>query len=214
MIDSPLGSQPPDPNATTRPGLRQALRTQTAAAHQRLDGRFDGMEAASSPALYEEFLLVNHACHEEIEPVLAASPVVDVVADWSARGRLASLEADLARMGLRPLRLAAFPIDRPSLPEAVGIAYVLEGSRLGARFIRRKFEADGVPDGWPDMSDAFLRQAGEPERFRSFIAAISELRFCDVETNLAVGAANRTFDYFLAAAELAGASRRLVLGAA
>lgn len=112
---------------------RFALRTRTAAAHAALDahvGALDGPEA------YARYLRGIHAFRAPVERALAGVP--------DAPAPLAGLiEADMAAAGVAPA--AARRFDTPADASALaGVAYVLEGSSLGARLLHRQVTAFGA----------------------------------------------------------------------
>lgn len=192
------------PDRSTPPAsLRSRLRRETRAAHERLDASFIGL-SEGDPADYGLFLRMNEACHGTIEPVLAASPLAAL---WPPRvpGPHAAALADMEAIGLRPIVPAPFPVARPSLAQAVGIAYVLEGSKLGARQILKKLAKDD-PAATDRPPTAFLSHvAGSAEGFRGFLDLIEDLVADSFERDAAVGAADATFGYFLDAVRRARA---------
>ncbi len=93
------------------------------------------------------------------------------------------LDADLAR--LNDVRPEPHPVARPdTVPEALGLLYVLEGSTLGATVIRRQAAAEGV-----DITDmSFLDPYGAltGAYWRAFLAVLE--RECQDEPSVAAAA--------------------------
>ncbi|KAB0680399.1 biliverdin-producing heme oxygenase [Aureimonas leprariae] len=186
------------------PSLRSRLRAETRPAHERLDASFAGL-AEGDPTDYGLFLRMNEACHGAIEPLLAASPLA-AARPRSAAGDLhAAALADVEAMRLRRIVPAAFPLAKPTLAQSLGIAYVVEGSKLGARQILRRLRkaADEETDRLPV---AFLeRAAGGADGFKAFLEMAETLVATRAEQDVAVEAADATFGYFLDVVRRAGA---------
>ncbi|WP_372609295.1 biliverdin-producing heme oxygenase [Halomonas sp.] len=88
---------------------------------------------------------------------LAAKGIRDLAIDYPFAPRLGWLEADLEGLGASP---PAVPARQPASPETlaelVGLLYVLEGSRLGARVIAERIRAllgDKIPGSFFDNAD-------------------------------------------------------------
>lgn len=115
-------------------GLREKLKTATAAAHRALDSHF-GTFDLTSIAGYRRFLEANAAALLPLEASLERSGIVDLFADWPQRSRGAAMAADLDCIGgaANPLP----PMAAMSRKEMLGAMYVLEGSRLGAKYLLR-----------------------------------------------------------------------------
>ena len=119
-------------------GLRVRLREATATAHQSLDARIAGSNLTSL-ACYRHFL--EAAALIPLEAALEDSNVNAVVEDWQERARTQAIRSDLARIGGQVLPLPS--VKRLSHAETLGVLYVLEGSRLGARYLLRTVRSDG-----------------------------------------------------------------------
>lgn len=122
--------------------LREHLKRETDPQHRRLDLAF--ADVATSPQAYARFISMNHAAHEVLEPVVeAGAQRFPLLAPFTPmRGYL---DEDRRALGL-PLQTvtpSTFEEDDLFLT-AIGILYVLEGSRLGARFIRHRIEQNSV----------------------------------------------------------------------
>lgn len=133
------------------------LRAATAGEHERVDKAFAGYDLAG-PASYGAFLTAHARALPAVEAALAGADGLPPL-----RPRATLLAADLADLGLpRPDPLAiAGPRD---LAEAFGMAYVLEGSRLGGGMLAR-----GVP---PALPRAYLTATHEPGEWRAFGQAL------------------------------------------
>src|SRR5262249_52367099 len=84
---------------------------------------------------YRRFLQASAAALMPLEAALEAGGVARIFPDWPQRSRSDAIKADLDRVdgAARPL-CSAGPLDRNGV---LGVMYVLEGSRLGAKFLLR-----------------------------------------------------------------------------
>ena len=113
--------------------LRNFLRDATAEQHRRLDDAVAPL-TLNTPRGYGAFLVAQAEALFPVERALEDGGIVRLVPDWAARRRTQALQDDLDEM-----RLAVQPMRAPVLgcdAALMGAAYVLEGSRLGARFLR------------------------------------------------------------------------------
>ncbi len=121
--------------------MREKLRASTAALHAAVDARFAPLMTGGM-AGYRQFLHASAAAILPLETALSAAGVSLVISDWDKRARSRALRDDLADIGATP------PDDRREIfvgdaAYQLGMLYVLEGSRLGARILVRQLqEAD------------------------------------------------------------------------
>jgi heme oxygenase len=177
----------------------KALRAGTAEAHERVDKAFAAFDLTDRDS-YARFLRA-HA--ELVLPLEDTLPGERIVPDWEDRKRGALLREDLAF--LRPLRhpresggpspaLSAqddteemgprfrggddWELDTD--PAIAGALYVLEGSRLGGRFLVRQvphtfprayLDADQPAEKWRNLLDRFDTILYQPARLQSALAA-------------------------------------------
>ncbi|HWD26223.1 MAG TPA: biliverdin-producing heme oxygenase [Rhizomicrobium sp.] len=143
--------------------VRQFLRSATAVIHQRLDDSAALMRL-DTPGGYARFLAAHAAALLPMERELEEVGIGDVLPDWPQRARAGALRADLAELG------AGFvPLDPPLFGDdaaAMGAAYVLEGSRLGASVLRQR-----VPDGLPMR---YLRHGEGGRLWPTFLKRLEE----------------------------------------
>ena len=193
--------------AFAAPPLRGFLRAETAADHDRLDARFAGMFDGGDAATYHRFIRMNHACHAALEPGLAErAAAVGLDANRAGRGLLPALEADM-----RAMRLAALDLRAPmpaGAAEVAGLTYVLDGSRLGARYLYRDIRSRGLSQVWATQSYAYLRAASERDPFRERMAALSEALPHPGDRERARKAARLAFALFEAALDMIEGAER------
>jgi len=153
--------------------MMDRLRRETAAEHALLE-RATGMMAPDlSLGDYRHYLAEMRAVHAAVEPRLAqVAGLAAVLPDVDDRRKLPLLERDLDRLAASHGALAPPVPDRyrtlpcASVAEALGILYVLEGSTLGGRLIRRHLvqvlgsRVDGATsylDAYPDVGVMWRR---------------------------------------------------------
>ncbi|MEX6507028.1 biliverdin-producing heme oxygenase [Jiella sp. M17.18] len=181
------------------------LRVATGDVHARLDGRFAGMVEAETPCLYHRFVRMNHACHAVVEPLLAAADDGTMAAVLAGRpDLLRALETDMAAMALTPLdhKAAKFSVAGPA--EAAGLLYVLEGSRLGARYLHHALTRGDAASRWPGITMFYLESAAKPGHFSQFLDELSSRLPTIGERQRSVEAALAAFSLFEKAADEAG----------
>lgn len=113
-------------------GLRERLREATSAAHRDLDAQLSGFDL-TSPAGYRRFLQASAAALLPLEAALVAAGVERIFPDWIERSRSAAIIADLWCLGSSVPRTV--PVPPLTSSGVLGTMYVLEGSRLGAKFL-------------------------------------------------------------------------------
>jgi heme oxygenase len=134
-----------------------ALRSATAPEHEAVDAAFGGFDLTDTKA-YGRFLGAHARALPAVEAVLAG-----VAGLPPLRSRTALLAADLAALDLPvppPLPFAA-PQDQAS---AFGMAYVIEGSRLGGGMLSKRIA--------PSMPRAYLAATHLPGEWRAFGQAL------------------------------------------
>ena len=177
--------------------LLALLRSETSQAHDTLDRAHDGGDFASLDD-YGRFLETQARIFPAAEAYLAASPEFRTLSDWADRLRSDALMADLAALGRNQPPLLSFSFeDRPGV--AAGIAYVLEGSRLGGKLIARKLERGGL-QGAPV---SFIAHGADDRFWPRFTAWLSARDQGKAYAEDALAAANATFGLFLVAVKQA-----------
>ena len=139
--------------------LRERLRAATAESHAALDATVSAF-GVETPAGYAAFLAGSAAALVPLELGLERVGVGAWLPDWPRRARREALARDLAALELAPP--ASEPARIPSPAFGAGLLYVLEGSRLGARFLVRRAGAAGAPR-------AYLTHGEGEDLWRSFL---------------------------------------------
>jgi len=129
-----------------------------------------------------------------VEAALDAVDAASVFTDWPLRKRGDALRSDLAQMGgdipsaivAAPVSLADTPADREAA--IAGILYVIEGSRLGGRFLARQLAAD-FPARYLDPD----QPAGH---WRALLFQLDEVLDTPAKLTIAIGSARAVFAKF------------------
>jgi heme oxygenase len=151
--------------------IHRRLREGTHAAHEQLEDRVRILDRIGDPqsrlTLVEQF----HRMHAEIEAAVA--PWLRDLAglDFEARRRTQRLEADLTVLGAQPGPLARDAIRACGVPQALGLMYVMEGSTLGGRVIRREVARRGGDMRGLSFLDPYGDGAGE--RWKTFLEVVA-----------------------------------------
>ena len=177
--------------------LRDHLRAATAESHAALDATVAAF-GLGTPAGYAAFLTASAVALGPLERGLELAGVGAWLPDWPRRARRGGLARDLAMLGKAPPPVRE-PASVPSPAFAAGLLYVLEGSRLGARFLARQVRAAGA-----GLPLAYLTHGEGEDLWRSFLVwleAIPKVGFWTDEAEAGARYGFRCFsDAFAAAA--------------
>lgn len=164
---------------------RTALRTATAAYHERVDSAFSNA-TLSDRASYGLFLQAQAAAHLPVEDALALGGIAAIVPDWDARRRSQPLRDDLAALNLDvPPPAGSLALDSDAA--LLGALYVLEGSRLGGTLLKRSVA--------PDLPTRFLGGM-DSAAWRDLLALLDERLDTEAERRAAIAAACDVFTLF------------------
>lgn len=159
--------------------FRGRLRLATRDAHLRLEDAVDFGGRMTSLQAYRAFLESFFRFLKPLEAALAALDPGRLAGDYSARRKLAWLEADLLDLGHTAESLKALSefhgLPRLADPvEAFGPLYVLEGSSLGRQMMLGKLGPRlGVRPDWAGrFFSGYGKQTGE--MWRGFVALLNE----------------------------------------
>ncbi|WP_038972140.1 biliverdin-producing heme oxygenase [Bradyrhizobium genomosp. III] len=178
------------------PGLRERLRDATAGAHRELDAQLSSFDLTVL-AGYRRFLQASAGALLPLEAALVAAGVARIFPDWPERSRSAAIAADLGRLGGAAQSTVSVPPLTPS--GMLGTMYVLEGSRLGARFLLK--EIAEAADLRMTEATSYLSHGAGKRLWQSFLSKLQGEEACDeVEV---IAAARVAFAAFERAAERA-----------
>jgi heme oxygenase len=179
--------------------LRDRLREATRQAHADLDRHFALLDLTSLP-VYRRFLEASAAALVPLEDALMRSDVQQVFPDWDLRSRGSAIRSDLASLGgvLRPLENPR----RFDLGGLLGTMYVLEGSRLGGKFLLNTVASSGDPR--VAGTTKYLNHGAGRRFWPSFLSTLESVGRALASRQSAIDGAQRAFDLFaLAAGEAA-----------
>lgn len=177
-------------------GLRERMRDATAAAHRELDAQLSSFDLTVFHG-YRRFLQASAGALLPLEAALVEAGVAKLLPDWPERARSHAIAADLARLG-RDAQATVFV--SPMTPSGVlGTMYVLEGSRLGAKFLL-KTVADAA-DPRIGEATAYLSHGAGKRLWQSFLSKLASEDTCDEDE--AIEAARAAFAAFERAADRA-----------
>jgi len=178
------------------PGLRQRLRDATAAAHRELDAQLSSFDLTAFSG-YRRFLQASAGALLPLEAALVHAGVTKMFPDWHERARSEAIAADLDRLGGDAQSTVSVPpLTRSGV---LGTMYVLEGSRLGAKFLL-KTVAD-ASDPRIGQATAYLSHGAGKRLWQSFLSKLQSEEACDEDE--AIEAACAAFAAFERAADRA-----------
>ncbi|MBB5710161.1 biliverdin-producing heme oxygenase [Sphingomonas xinjiangensis] len=160
----------------------KALRDNTREAHERVDGAFAAFDLTQRNE-YAAFLRAHAEVLLPLEAALDAAGAEQVTPDWPMRKRGGLIGEDLAFLRdagrhAPPAAPEAWRLD--TLEAAAGALYVLEGSRLGGKFLARQLPLsfpraylapDQPAEKWRNLLDRIDAILYEPARLQSALAA-------------------------------------------
>jgi heme oxygenase len=161
------------------------LRAATKANHEAVDAAF-GRFQLTDAAAYGAFLTAHARALPAVEAALADIPGIPPL-----RPRTPLLRDDLSGLGVPTPEPLPLPIPTDSAT-AFGMAYVIEGSRLGGGMLARQ-----VPAGLPHAYLAATHLSGE---WRAFGQALDAAAGDDAWTERAIAGARHIFDLYAEAA--------------
>jgi heme oxygenase len=163
------------------------LRDATRDRHERLEARLDILNRLLTVPGRRELVAGFHALHAgaeaALEPLLGGVPGLD----FHARRRSERLARDLAGLGGRVRPSPPMPVY--GVAQALGVLYVLEGSTLGGRVIRRHLAANGGDMAGLGFLDPYGAATGD--RWRSFLDVLD----AEADVDSLVAGAVAGFDY-------------------
>lgn len=164
---------------------REMLRAATADCHRRVDEIYSAARL-SDPVSYGNFLCAQAAAFLPVEAALDAAGISDVIDDWPSRMRAPHLMHDLSELGIaRPAPVAPFAI--AGAAEMLGALYVIEGSRLGAKLLKRSVPAH--------LPATFLGGSGSGS-WQSLLILLDRMLDTVELRHQAIGAASDVFTLF------------------
>lgn len=166
------------------------LREGTADCHSRVDAAFGRFDLASREG-YSAFLTAQARAFIPIEASLDAAGAREIIGDWDARKRTAAIITDLECLKVHIPKPCSVPkVD--DLAAIWGQVYVLEGSRLGGRMLKRAVSSE--------LPTAFLGHELPSGAWRELLDRLDEKLIDPEDRRVALSAARDVFGLFEAAA--------------
>lgn len=153
------------------------LKSQTADSHKKLEGLSVSMSIMSPDMKIEEYanyLKLMHDVHQDTEETIFPL-FTNLIDDIEQRRKKQLIEADLSFLNYDVTTAEkVFKAENFSVPFALGILYVVEGSTLGGRFILKNVSR--VPQLSGDKGVSYFNGYGEKTGFfwKSFLNFLSE----------------------------------------
>ena len=182
----------------TEYSVRRHLRTATNDLHSDLDARLAPLITQGDTG-YAKFLSCSAAALLPIERALGEAGIAAVLPDWPQRSRSEALRLDLSDLSL----------PEPSSPPSakiggrafqLGMVYVLEGSRLGARLLLREAQFTLGPAARAAMR--YLSHGQGLPLWQTFLQRLEASPDVCREPEHAAAGARAAFQLFLTAADL------------
>ena len=174
------------------------LKLETAEEHAAIEAATRIMRPDIGLPDYREYLERSFGFYQPVEQMLervGVWPALEL--DAAARVKLPLLSRDLLELGRDPGVLpicASLPQLGGGLPEAVGCAYVLEGSTLGGRVVSRHVQTRLGPQVPHRFLDAYGADTGD--RWQAFRAALRWFADSREVENRIIAGARQTFESF------------------
>ncbi len=198
MSSAAVASEAKGHESHRRAGLRERLRAATAEDHERLDRQLSTLDLQDLGG-YREFLEVNAAALLPLEAALEQSAVAGSFPDWPERSRSAAILADLMAVGGFALPLP--PLATLDAGGVLGTMYVLEGSRLGARYLLKTVAQSSNPI--VRGATAYLAHGAGAHPWQGFLAQLEAFDLTPQDEASAVDAARDAFALFARAMRVA-----------
>lgn len=157
------------------------LKTATADAHERVERQARVVERLQDGTEQAALMTGFYALHAEVEAAAAPWLRDHPTLDFDARRRTPLLRRSLEAWGVQPPPVAeSVTADSPA--QALGLMYVVEGSTLGGKIIRKTVVASGGSLDGLEFLDPYGDATGA--RWRSFLAVLADLDEGDVEATV------------------------------
>ncbi|WP_107843967.1 biliverdin-producing heme oxygenase [Litoreibacter ponti] len=185
----------------THTNFRQVLKAETWADHERVDGLISTLDLSTFED-FVRFLTIHQGCFDSIRGLMPKGSAAWRALDDMVRG----IETDLNTLG------ASAPVPAlPNLrtPDALAVDYVIEGSRLGSKVLRRRWMAASDPR--VRKADAYFSLPPVPGRWRDVCDQLSAISVPSERAGRIVHDTRMLFSlFYTAASETAAHQHRSV----
>ena len=178
--------------------LRMRLRMVTQTDHDRLESLMESLDFAVTLENYKSLLLLLLGFHRPLDALLLALDWSETGLNLKQRCKSHLLIADLTQLGVdsnaitRAQNCTRLPSAR-TIPEAVGVLYVLEGSTLGGQLVSRRVKSElGISEA--SGGSFFFAYGGRTgEMWRGFIEVLERHGRDPAASHLVESSALQTF---------------------
>jgi heme oxygenase len=171
--------------------LRTILRRETSADHRALDALTDKLRLFEDLTGYGRWLVAIHAFHNHIANAFARRELAGRDAHWSAE-RIRLLKSDMFDLGIAPKAMEHLkPLTISEHGSRLGVLYVTEGARLGARVLIRRATVMGCTGSFGGRHLA--AEAANLTPWRDVLSMLATSDLDEAATRSAVLAGQRTF---------------------
>lgn len=171
------------------PLLTSSLRNRTKSVHGKLDEHLMDMGLFSNKEKYKIFLTLQYHIHHDAAPLYSDSNIAAIIPNLCQRNRFEKVKEDLYDLGVptpSPLQAPVFT----NISSAIGALYVIEGSKLGAKYLLHYVKMIGLSDQY-GAKHLGADNEGRGASWRSFQTAIDN---ANIDVSVAVHAAEKTFE--------------------
>ncbi|EUK19379.1 MULTISPECIES: biliverdin-producing heme oxygenase [Commensalibacter] len=171
------------------PLLTSSLRNRTKSVHGKLDEHLMGMGLFSDKEKYKIFLTLQYYIHRDADHLYSNSNLSAIIPNLHLRNRFVKVKEDMQDLGVT----IPSPIQPPVITNtssAIGSLYVVEGSKLGAKYLLHHVGMIGLSDEY-GARHLGADSEGRGTSWRSFQSAIDSAK---IDIPVAVKAAEQTFE--------------------
>lgn len=171
------------------PLLTSSLRTRTKSVHGKLDEHLMDMGLFSDKEKYKIFLTLQYHIHHDASQLYSNSDLAAIVPNLRLRNRFDKVKEDMQDLGV-PVPSTIKPLTFNNISSAIGALYVVEGSKLGAKYLLHYVGMIGLSDEY-GAKHLGADDEGRGASWRSFQTAIDN---ANIDIPMAVHAAEQTFE--------------------
>jgi len=171
--------------------IRDIVSEATSKSHRRFDLALSWLDLAQ-PRYYAGFLRGQAEAVFPLETALERRGIERILPDWPMRKRSAALERDLVVMDVGIDQLPVPPLNNDA--EMLGVAYVLEASRMGARVMLARLAQH--PESNSIGATAYLRHGFGKRLWPTFLAVLENNAAAKADTPSVIRGAEIAYGMF------------------